>query len=69
MIDNVIQLRNASPNPSPSRASLPLSDAPLSLTIPPELARSIRFTAGMAGKAPEKFVLEWLKSGFPENAA
>lgn len=44
-------------------------DAPISITIPTELAQSIRATAGIHCKDPQAFVLDWLKSGFPENAA
>ena len=50
-------------------AALPMAEVALTVCVPPELARSIRFTAGMHGKPPQDFLLDWLKSGFPENAA
>ena len=68
-MNNVIPLHNKAPGLNRFLATLPRGDEPLGLVVPPELARLIRFTAGMAGKEPEKFVLDWLKSGFPEIAA
>ena len=41
----------------------------LNISIPRVLAESIRLSAAMHGKNPEQFVLNWLKSGFPEEAA
>jgi hypothetical protein len=69
MNDNVIPLHKKAPELNRFLASLPRADEPLGLIVPPELARSIRFTAGMAGKDPQEFLLDWLKSGFPEDAA
>ena len=51
-------------------APSPLLDAPpMTITIPSSLADSIRLTAGMHSKNIEDFVIDWLKSGFPEKAA
>lgn len=69
MTSNVVQLRKPLSAVCRSLDSIPQSDTPLALSIPAELARSIRFTAGMHCKDPQAFVLDWLKSGFPENAA
>ena len=41
----------------------------MTITIPSSLADSIRLTAGMHSKNIEDFVIDWLKSGFPEKAA
>lgn len=66
---NVIPLRrNTIVGPQPIGISQ-FHDAPISITIPTELAQSIRVSAGMHCKDPQAFVLDWLKSGFPENAA
>ena len=49
--------------------AMPEDETPLGLTIPASLARSIRITAGQHCKDPHEFVLTWLQSGFPEEAA
>ena len=69
MSNNAIPLHKKALELNGFLATLPTSDAPLTVNVPPNLARAIRFTAGMAGKEPERFVLDWLKSGFPEIAA
>lgn len=68
-MSNVIPLRQKRPEQNSFSPSLLMEDQPLAVNVPPGLARSIRFTAGMAGKDPQIFILDWLKSGFPENAA
>jgi hypothetical protein len=67
MTTNVILLHKKSPELHRFLGSLPRGDEPLAVTISPDLARSIRFTAGMHSKDPQEFVLDWLKSGFPRN--
>lgn len=69
MITNVVSLRRKIPGQNCLSAGLPSAHVPLAVSIPPELARSIRFTAGMHSKDPQEFLIEWLKSGFPEAAA
>ncbi|HUQ36675.1 MAG TPA: hypothetical protein VM144_09905 [Aestuariivirga sp.] len=69
MNNNVIPLRLKAQSLSHFSQALTQANEPLALHIPSDLARSIRFTAGMHGKAPMEFLLDWLKSGFPENAA
>lgn len=69
MTTNVIPLRQSAPDLDRILPGLPSTDIPLAVSIPPELARSIRFHAGMHSKDPQSFLLDWLKSGFPENAA
>jgi hypothetical protein len=69
MTTNVIPIRRQSLELQRFLGSMPHADEPLVLTVPPDLARSIRFTAGMAGKDPQEFLLDWLKGGFPEDAA
>lgn len=68
-MSNVVPLRQRPIYPQWEIPQLPTADIPLALSIPPELARSIRFTAGMHSKDPQEFLIEWLKSGFPEAAA
>ena len=67
MSTNVIPLlKNA---PDSSLATLPRAEEAWAVSIPPEIARSIRVTAGMHSKDPQTFLIDWLKFGFPENAA
>lgn len=65
---NVIPLRQKDHEQSHFAPRFPMADEPLSLNVPANLARSIRLTAGMHSKDPQDFLIDWLKSGFPENA-
>ena len=68
-MSNVIPLRQKGPEQNSFAPSLLMEDEPLSVNIPADVARSIRITAGMHSKDPQTFLIDWLKSGFPENAA
>ena len=69
MNQSVVLLRQKAPGLNRFLAALPSGAEPLAVSLPPELAHSIRFTAGMHSKDPQEFLIDWLKSGFPENAA
>jgi hypothetical protein len=69
MTTNVIMLRQKALVPFHVSEGAPSADVPLAVSIPPELARSIRYTAGMHSKDPQEFLIDWLRSGFPEAAA
>lgn len=69
MSTNVILLRQNSTLRACIPEGLPPTDGSLAVSIPPELARSIRLIAGMHSKDPQEFLIDWLKSGFSENAA
>lgn len=69
MNNNVISLRLKAQSLNHFSQALARTDAPLALHIPGDLARSIRLTAGMHSKDPQDFLIDWLQSGFPENAA
>ena len=59
------------PFPGSKSNALPQADdmQPVNLTIEGPLAEKIRHDAAMFGKSPGSFLLDWLRSGFPEDAA
>ena len=68
MIDNVIFL-NRHAHSNAGIAAMAEDEAPMGLVIPACLARTIKISARMHCKEPAEFVLSWLQSGFPGEAA